>query len=135
MNGMIAVVDKTMQEQKKGPKEEMPAISFDIDDLYGFAHNKKHLDIWTEKVKEVKTQLDIMFKNSTLQLTQETEKPETIELKIKELQKAMETCQKYRLNLLKSQADIIKQIDVAHMRNVLELKKVIDYIGVCKAKI
>lgn len=58
-----------------------------------------------------------------------------VDLKIKELQKAMETCQKYRMSLLKSQADMIKQIDVGHMRNVLELKKVIEYIGACSQKV
>lgn len=63
-NGMIAAVDKALQDQKKGPKEELPNITFDIDDLYGFAYNKKHLEIWTEKVKELRTQLDIIFKNS-----------------------------------------------------------------------
>lgn len=64
----------------------------------------------------------------------ETEKPETIEAKIKELQKAMETAQKYRVNLLRSQADMVKQVDVAHMRSVLDLKKVIGYLDIARGK-
>lgn len=133
VNGMIADVERTMQEQKKVVKDELPVITFDVDDLYNYAHNKKQLDIWTEKVKEVRTQLDIMFKNSRPP-SPEADKPETIELKIKELQKALETCQKYRMHLLKSQAEMIKQMDVAHMRTVLELKKIIEYINVAKNK-
>ena len=46
----------------------------------------------------------------------------------------MEMGQKYRMNLLKSQAEMIKQMDVAHMRTVLELKKVIEYINIAKIK-
>lgn len=67
MAGMIATVDKTMQDQKKDKKDDMPNFTFDIDDLYGYAHNKKHLEIWNEKVKELRTQLDILFKNSSRQ--------------------------------------------------------------------
>ena len=66
MVGMIATVDKTMLERKKEKRDDMPTINFDIDDLYGYAHNKKHLEIWNEKVEELKTQLDILFKNSSL---------------------------------------------------------------------
>lgn len=133
VGGMIAEVERTMQEQKKVVQDELPVINFDVEDLYNYAYNKKQLDIWTEKVKEVKTQLDIMFKNSN-QSSPEADKPEVIELKVKELQKALETCQKYRMHLLKSQAEMIKQMDVAHMRTVLELKKIIEYINVVQNK-
>ena len=75
MNGMIAELERTMQEQKKVTKDELPVITFDVDDLYSFAHNKKQLDIWTEKVKEVKTQLDIMFKNSSFESWQRPTSP------------------------------------------------------------
>ena len=64
MNGMINTLEKTMMEKKKETKVELPTVNFDFEDLYNYAHNKKHLEIWTEKVKELKTQLDIAFKNS-----------------------------------------------------------------------
>lgn len=133
VGGMIADLERTMQEQKKVTQDELPIINFDVEDLYNFAYNKKQLDIWNEKVKEIKTQLDIMFKNSR-SCSKEADKPEVIELKIKELQKALETCQKYRMHLLKSQAEMIKQIDVGHMRTVLELKKIIEYINIAQSK-
>jgi len=75
MNNMLAVLEKTIQDKKKDRKEEMPAINFDIEDLYNYAHNKKHLDIWTEKVKELRTQLEIALKNSGLYLFQKTRSP------------------------------------------------------------
>ena len=75
MNNMLAVLEKTIQDKKKDRKEEMPAINFDIEDLYNYAHNKKHLDIWSEKVKELKTQLDIALKNSGFYLRQKTRSP------------------------------------------------------------
>jgi hypothetical protein len=50
-------------------------------------------------------------------------KKEVIEAKIKELEKNLAAEQKYRTGFLKSQADLLKQIDVSHMRVVLELKK------------
>ena len=77
MGGMIGNVEKTMQDKKKERRDEMPQVGFDIEDLYGFAHNKKHLDMWSEKAKELRTQLDIMFKNSTFSSKQKLKNPKT----------------------------------------------------------
>ena len=72
MAGMIETVEKTIQDKRKDKRDEMPQVNFDIEDLYGFAHNKKHLEMWSEKSSELRTQLDIMFKNSMLMVKQKS---------------------------------------------------------------
>ena len=72
MAGMIETVEKTIQDKRKDKRDDMPQVNFDIEDLYGFAHNKKHLEMWSEKSSELRTQLDIMFKNSILMVKQKS---------------------------------------------------------------
>lgn len=63
INGLLFNLEKTLLAKKKEHPEDMPDFKFDIEDLYGFAHNKKHLEISEEKTREIKIQLDIMLKN------------------------------------------------------------------------
>ena len=44
----------------------------------------------------------------------------------------MDTAQKYRVNLLKSQADMLKQVESSQNKLILELKKVVEYVDMCK---
>lgn len=66
MSGIITGLEKSLQDKKKDRAAELPDTLVEFEDLYQFALNKKNLEMWSEKVNELKTQLDIILKHSRI---------------------------------------------------------------------
>lgn len=64
MSGIITGLEKSLQDKKKDRGLELPDAQVEFEDLYNFALNKKNLEMWVEKVNELKAQLDIILKHS-----------------------------------------------------------------------
>lgn len=120
---IIKQYETTLVDLKQENKEMAPEINFSIEDIGTYVQAKKNLEKWNSKTLEAQQTLEEMIQ------TTDSASIGELEIKLSEFRKCLELTQSNRGKSLRSHAEVLKQIDIAHVKVVLELKKVLGIIN------
>lgn len=123
LDPVIKAYENTMNDLKNENKDSVPEISFNIEDIAAYVQAKKNLEKWNTKTQEAKETVENMIPKT------DSSNIGDLEVILGDYNKSLELTHNYRQKVLKCQAELLKQIDVAHVKQVLELKKVLGTIN------